>query len=138
MTEAKHPWQAALPMLHQRASTDAEFRALCMKDARAAIQQLGDFDMPAEVKVRFVEKVDELVLPLPPLRSGELGLDELDAVAGGAVNVGTGYTGAATVYSGYGYGYGGYGTPSVWPPVDPNTASGLPPLIAPGGNPPGY
>lgn len=56
---------------------------------------------------------------------------ELDQVAGGAVisaPIG------GTVYSGF----GPYGGAVVWPPVDPNTASGLPPLIAPGGNPPGY
>jgi hypothetical protein len=136
-TETRHPWQAALPMLYHRAATDAEFRALCLKDARAAIAALGSFEMPDDLRLRFAEKVDELVIPLPPARSeGELGLDELDAVAGGAVNVGTGYT-TGTVYSPYGYGYG-YGQPSVWPPVDSSTPSGLPPLIQPGGAPPGY
>lgn len=137
MTEQKHPWQVALPELYRRAAHDPEFRALCKRDAREALLSLGHVDVPADLKVRFVEKVDELVIPLPPPTNGQLDLDDLDAVAGGAVNVGGGYTNSSSVYVPYGYGYG-YGTPSVWPPVDPNTASGLPPLIKPGGAPPGY
>lgn len=136
-TPQKHPWQAALPILYHRSATDADFRALCLKDARAAIQQLGDFDVPSDVKLRFVEKVDELVLPLPPVATDALALEELDAVAGGAVNVGTGWSAGGTVYVPYGYPYP-YQTPTVWPPVDPSTPSGLPPIIRPGGPPPGY
>jgi len=131
----KQPWQAALPALYHRSATDADFRALCLKDARAALQQLGDFELPHDFKLRFADKIEEIVLPLPPA-NGQLALEELEAVAGGAVNVGTGYGNTNTIYMPYGY--PPYGTPSVWPPVDPNTASGLPPLIRPGGPPPGY
>lgn len=138
MTDSKHPWQASLPALYHRAAHDAEFRSLCLRDARAAIQQLGDFEISVDLKLRFVEKVDELVIPLPPLAGDHLNLDELDAVAGGAVNVGTGYTSASTVYVPYGMGGYPYGGGGVWPPVDPNTPSGLPPMVKPGGAPPGY
>lgn len=132
----KQPWQAALHELYHRSAIDPEFRALCLKDARAAIQRLGEFELPVDFQIRFVEKISELVLPLPPV-NGQLELEELDAIAGGAVNVGTGWVPTGTVYMPYGYGYP-YTGPSVWPPVDPHTASGLPPLIPPGGPPPGY
>ncbi|NDD29460.1 MAG: hypothetical protein EB084_14460 [Proteobacteria bacterium] len=138
MSETLHPWQAALPALYHRAATDPEFRAICLKDARAALEAMGSVAIPADLRLRFVEHVDELVLPLPPASNGKLELDDLDAVAGGAVNVGTTYVSGPTVQAAYGYGYG-YGYPApVWPPVDPSTPSGLPPLVKPGGAPPGY
>lgn len=65
-----------------------------------------------------------------------LEMEQLDTVAGGAVNVGTGMVSGSTVYVPYGYPI--YGGAVVWPPVDPNTPSGLPPMVQPGGSPPGY
>lgn len=62
-------------------------------------------------------------------------LDEsLEEVAGGAAGQ---VPMGATIYNRPVYPYPWTG-PVVWPPVDPNTASGLPPMIPPGAPPPGY
>lgn len=66
----------------------------------------------------------------------QLDMQALDAVNGGS-NVEGGIPGP-TIYVPNAYPAYPWGTPAVWPPVDPNTASGLPPLLPRGGRPPGY
>ena len=92
--------------------------------------------MPADIRLRFVEKPEEIVFILPPLANadGSISEDELDMVAGG-----TGVTGAPQAqYQPYSYTYGyGWGLPG--PGMGPaNTPTGLPPMVPPGGAPPGY
>ena len=75
-------FQDTLRQLVARAATDVEFRHLCLEDGRAALREISGLDLPEGAKVRFVEQLDELVVPLPP-EEGELSDKELEAVAGG-------------------------------------------------------
>ena len=83
--ESSRPWQEALGELYRRAATDADFRQLLMQDPAKAFAAVGNFALPTEVRLRFIEKPEEIVFILPPLTSGDgsISEDELDMVAGG-------------------------------------------------------
>jgi hypothetical protein len=69
----------------QRASSDAEFRALALRDGTAAVEQVVGAPLPDGLKIRFVENDGAAItLGLPPARTtDELSDRELEAVAGG-------------------------------------------------------
>jgi hypothetical protein len=75
-----------LAELMKRASTDAEFRSLALRDAKAAIAKISSAPLPPGLQVRFVDNEGAnrtFVLPdlTPP--QDELSEAELEQVAGG-------------------------------------------------------
>ena len=79
--------QRVLQQVMERAAVDREFRQRLLTDPRGAIRAAFGLEVPADLKVKFIEKgadVDTLVV-LPDLRrpEGELTDADLDAVAGG-------------------------------------------------------
>ena len=69
-----------------RAAVDPDFRQLCLEDPHSAISEVASRDIPAGVKLRFIEKEGyDMTLVLPPAAGpdGELSDDELEEVAGG-------------------------------------------------------
>lgn len=86
----KEKVEETLEMLYQRAAIDPEFRRLCLDDAAAALREVGGPEL-LDIPVRFVERLEEQVLVLPPLvladELDELDELELERVAGGAEGV---------------------------------------------------
>jgi hypothetical protein len=74
-----------------RATADAEYRSRLLADTRAAFEEVSGEPLPASFTARAVEAEDadaerakgQSVLVLPAFGSGELGVEELEAVAGG-------------------------------------------------------
>jgi len=52
-----------------------------------SMKEASGLEIPAEMKIRFAEKLEEQVFVLPPLGEAELSDEELEGVAGG----GTGF-----------------------------------------------
>jgi hypothetical protein len=79
--------QKLLDAIVHRATLDAPFRALVLRDPAAAIRDSFGVELPAGYRLRFVEKdagVDEMiVLPAFKASGEELSDDELENVAGG-------------------------------------------------------
>jgi hypothetical protein len=76
----------------ERAAYDAEYRGRLLADTKAAFEEVGGEPLPESFTARAVEAEDadavratgQSVLVLPAFGSGELGVEELEAVAGGA------------------------------------------------------
>ena len=69
-----------------RATTDAEFRKLCLDNPRAAIAQVNPRPIPGDYTIQFVDNEgNDLTVVLPDMVSeeGELSDSELEEVAGG-------------------------------------------------------
>jgi hypothetical protein len=78
----KEKYDETLRQLFQRSATDPAFRKRCLSDAAGAIKEISGLE--PNNKVRFVEKIEEQLLVLPPLvQTGELDEKELDMVAAG-------------------------------------------------------
>ncbi len=77
--------KSALKDLLKKAASDADFRAKALKDPAAALKEAG-VELPAGQSIKFVEKIDEIVIALPPLGAAdaELSDDLLEKAAGGA------------------------------------------------------
>ena len=55
-------WEEALAGVFARAATDEQFRHLCLTNARAAVHEVApDLDLPADLKVVFVNKSEDVV-----------------------------------------------------------------------------
>lgn len=71
-----------------RAWTDAAYKAKLLKDPRRALADAG-IDVPEGTNVRVVENTADtvhVVLPLAPGDAGQVAAEELERVAGGAVD----------------------------------------------------
>ncbi len=68
-----------------KAATDPAFRALALRDGKAAVEQVTGGPLPDGLKIHFVEgEGADITWGLPPLhQAGELSDRELEAVAGG-------------------------------------------------------
>lgn len=71
-------WIDAIRAVFRRALFDSKFRALAIADPRAALSQVVDQPLPADIKLRFVERLDEQVLVLPSIIHGQGELSEID------------------------------------------------------------
>jgi hypothetical protein len=60
--------QASLNNLLKKSASDADFRAKALNDPAAALKEAG-VELPAGQKIKFVEKLDEIVIPLPPAKA---------------------------------------------------------------------
>ena len=58
-------WEEAMRGVYRRALLDPGFRQLALTDPRGAFAQANGVSAPENVKFRFVESLDELVLVLP-------------------------------------------------------------------------
>lgn len=69
------------------AAKDKEFRALCLKDAHAAVKKATGMDLNPSYKLKFVENqggYDTFVLPNFQGSGDQLSSADLDTVAGGS------------------------------------------------------
>jgi len=73
----------------ERAIRDPQFRALAVRDPRAAIKQASGADLPEHVTIQFYDQAPDvdLALVLPPTvpETAELNEQELATVAGGVM-----------------------------------------------------
>lgn len=65
-------WRDAISRVFARAVTDDQYRQLCLSDAKAAVAQVSDIDLPTGFKVEFVARHEDLSysLVLPPALGG--------------------------------------------------------------------
>ena len=78
--------QFALTEVARRSAVDLDFRALALRDAKAAIAKVSQAPLPADVEIKFIDNsgsVKTIVLP-DPVAAGDLSELELENVAGGA------------------------------------------------------
>jgi len=78
-----------------RAWTDADYKAKMLSDAPAALAEVG-VDIPVGTAVIVVEDTAasrHLVLPAAPPEAGEMSMEDLEKVAGGTGNSGSGNIG---------------------------------------------
>lgn len=78
--------QNAMATVLQRASVDATYRELALRDPAAAVKEATGVAVPAGFKLRFVDNQGaDLTLVLPALQKagGELSDEDLEKVAGG-------------------------------------------------------
>ncbi len=70
-----------------RAWTDAAYKAKLLGDPHAALAEVG-VEVQAGTKIKVVENTADtrhIVLPVAPMRTGEMSGDELEKLAGGFV-----------------------------------------------------
>ncbi len=78
--------QTIINQAMKRAATDPEFRKLVLREPGTAVQQIAGKTLPANFKVRVLERQNNdvtIVLPDPVKAGGELSDAELEHVAGG-------------------------------------------------------
>ncbi|HBV95597.1 MAG: hypothetical protein JL50_09915 [Peptococcaceae bacterium BICA1-7] len=86
--------QKVVAEIGKKATADPAFRKLCLENAAEAVKKVSGKELPKGMKLKFVENEGAhmtFVLPDPAV-SGELGLEDLDRVAGGKAPNGTGYS----------------------------------------------
>lgn len=86
MQWSKAEIQEALAEVGRRSVNDAEFRALALRDAKAAVKQITSKSIPEKFKVQFIEDAGaQMTVVLPPVKSkgGVLSEEELELVSGG-------------------------------------------------------
>lgn len=71
--------------VRERAAGNADFRALALRDPRAAIAQVAGRELPAGFSIRFVDSdpAADMTVVLPPPRREQLGDADLARVVGG-------------------------------------------------------
>ena len=74
--------------IQEKSATDEEFRALALKDASAALAQMGVDKPPFSGEIQFIESNErtQIKVALPPAIGGEFSDSDLEAVAGGKSN----------------------------------------------------
>jgi hypothetical protein len=78
--------QTAIAALVQRATKDQAFREKALNEPIAALNEAGHLDLPLNTPIVFAERVEEMVLVLPPFGSdpNEITDEEmLGSVSGG-------------------------------------------------------
>jgi hypothetical protein len=101
MSWTKEALDEAVQKIGARASTDSEFRSLCLSNIHAAIKQETGLEVPASFKIGVLDQsANHLNLVLPPMvkEADELSESELESVAGGSK------AGANDFFSGVGTG----------------------------------
>jgi hypothetical protein len=75
----------ALKAVFRKASADANFRAKCLSNPKAAVKEAAGMDVPAGLEIKFVEPGSAIVVSLPPHGASEEAIEEeaLAGVAGG-------------------------------------------------------
>jgi hypothetical protein len=99
----KEAVEEAIRKVGARAAKDLEYRALCVSNIHAAIQQESGIEVPASFKIGVLDQsANQLNLILPPVvkEEGELLESELESVAGGSKS------GATDFFNGVGSGLG--------------------------------
>ena len=71
-------WEEAIRGVFRRALSDPAFRARALADPRAAFEEVAGKPAPANLKLRFVEALDEHVLVLPKVVQTQGTLSEID------------------------------------------------------------
>jgi hypothetical protein len=81
-------WNSVLAQLVERASTDEDFRARCLRAPEATLQSLVDQPLPEGMRVRMIDgRGADMTVILPPAAAvpGELTENDLESVSGGTV-----------------------------------------------------
>ena len=82
--------RGAIATVAERAAKDQSFREKALKEPVAALNEAGNFDLPPDTPIRFVDKFEKLVIVLPPFGCdpNEITDEEmLGSVSGGATPV---------------------------------------------------
>ena len=82
--------QKAEEEIAKRASTDDAFRARCVADGNAVVEEIAGEDLPEGMTIKFFDPGDSshcTVLPRAVSASDELSDSDLEQVAGGDRNV---------------------------------------------------
>ena len=76
-------------LIQKKAVTDEEFREELLANTREAIEKVAGEALPEGFQVKVIENdpAYAATFVLPPMASGELGEEELSAVAGGACEI---------------------------------------------------
>ena len=101
-----------LEEIGKKATTDAEFRKLCLNNPGAAVKKVSGEDLPEGLKINVVENAGaHMTFVLPDMVTGELNEGDLDKVAGGVGAIGGPPTLKCGVPGGGGFPGGGGGFP---------------------------
>lgn len=73
-------WLDALSRLYERATTNSEFRSLCLADPVAAVAQVSDIELPPSLKLRFFDNRQDFLYAflLPPATTNLSAEDQKD------------------------------------------------------------
>jgi hypothetical protein len=84
MDWSKAEIQETLAAIGRRSVSDAQFRALALSDAKAAVNQVTSKPIPDNFNIQFVEETGvRMTVVLPPTKEGALSEAELELVSGG-------------------------------------------------------
>ena len=78
--------QSTIEQVRKKASTDSEFRKLCLENPAGAVKEVSGKELPEGLIIKFVENAGaHMTFVLPDMIStGELVEEDLEQVAGGA------------------------------------------------------
>ncbi len=77
-------WKNALASVYERAMRDPEYRTRCLSDARAAMQEVSDIELPADLKFQFLNSRSDITYwyLLPPSQSAAAGAAQSQEAGG--------------------------------------------------------
>lgn len=58
-------WEQALEQVYRKALVDSDFRQQCLADGNLALQQVGGVAVHPDIRIRFVDAVQEIVFVVP-------------------------------------------------------------------------
>jgi hypothetical protein len=60
-------WKSAVTAALRKSASDASFRARCLSTPVAALKDASGLDIPSDAPIKFVERLDAIVVVLPPV-----------------------------------------------------------------------
>jgi hypothetical protein len=60
-------WRSAVAAALRKSASDASFRARCLSTPVEALKDASGLDVPSDAPIRFVDRLDAIVVALPPV-----------------------------------------------------------------------
>ena len=60
-------WRSAVTAVLRKSASDASFRARCLSTPVEALKDASGLDVPSDAPIRFVDRLDVIVVALPPV-----------------------------------------------------------------------